>query len=333
MRLLEKTEPTLSVIMPSYNNDRFISDAIVSVLAQPLHLELIIIDDCSTDQSRVIIRTWMLKDNRVKAIFHEKNLGIAKTFNDGIGTAKGKYLALISSDDMFKPDALVEIVRILDSRSDCAAAILNAECIDAENRRLSFLFSEWRKKPSLTEGNFFRYLVNGNFVCTGVIRRSAIEKTGIRFNEQLKYLNDWMFWLDLSHSNRFLYLEQPYYRYRIHGAAATANPTDFSTDAKIHDMILRKYGIELDRSTKSKVLRSMALDYYYLGSSEKARHCLHQSFQMNVRPLGKLMVLLLIILSYQGTLFRFFATLWRHRFPVRILVSRYRRLQRRKDID
>lgn len=318
--------------MPSYNNDRFISNAIESVLTQPVRLELIIIDDCSTDRSRDIIRSWKLKDNRVKALFHDKNLGIAKTLNDGIDWAMGEYLALMSSDDMLKPNALVKVVSVLNSHSDDAAAVLNAECIDAENRRLGFLFSEWRKKPPIREGNLFRYLVNGNFICTGVLRRTAVEKPRIRFDEELKYHNDWLFWLDLSHSNKFLYVEQPCYRYRIHAATATANPNASATDVKIHEIILTKYGAELDRAARGRVFRNMALDYYWLGNFRLAKNYLYQSFHTNVRPLSKLLVLSMIVLSRQPALFRFFTTLWRYRFPNRILVSRYRSSSRNSEV-
>ena len=316
--------PAISIIMLSYNHGEFMSDAIASALNQNVDLELVVVDDFSTDESRSLSQTWAQKDSRVRVILHERNMGIAATANDGIESARGRYIALASSDDMFKRDSLATVVSLLDSREDIGAAILDAECIDSDNRKLGFRFSDWHGKPPVKEGYFFRYLVKGNFVCTGVVRKSVIEKTGIRFNRALKYVNDWMFWLDLSHSCKFAYLDSPVYRYRIHRSATSTTLTisgGFAADVAVYDMILEKYGRELDPQTKGHILRNMGVNYCLLGDFQKARWCLHLSFKRNRTPITKLMALSLIALSYQMTLFRTYVRLWRHRDPYRILAS------------
>lgn len=312
--------------MPSYNNDRFISDAISSVLAQPLDLELIIVDDCSTDRSRDIIGSWMRKDSRVKVVFHERNLGIAITANDGIELARGRYIAFASSDDMFIPNSLTNVVSFLDSREDIGVAVLDAECIGSNNSKLGFRFSQWNRKPPISEGNFLCYLVRRDFICTGVIRKSVLERTGIRYDKSLKYANDWMFWIDLSHSCKFAYLDQPVYRYRIHqGSVTSTKSRDFPTDVAIHDMILKKYDKELDLSTQGLVLRNMGVDYCFLRDFPRARSCLRRCLRMNRAPLAKLLVALLLASSYQMTIFRVFVNIWRHRRPFNIMASIHRR--------
>ena len=83
--------PLVSVFMKSYNHDRFISEAIESVLRQDFEdLELIIVDDGSTDASRQIIESYERQDHRIRSIFHERNLGITKVVNDGIDAATRK---------------------------------------------------------------------------------------------------------------------------------------------------------------------------------------------------------------------------------------------------
>ena len=92
----------VSVIMCSYNHQKYISEAIESVLNQTFpDLELIIIDDYSTDNSRKIIEDYQAKDERVRAFFHEKNMGIANTLNEGLKKVRGKFVSFIGSDVWF----------------------------------------------------------------------------------------------------------------------------------------------------------------------------------------------------------------------------------------
>src|SRR5665647_2754849 len=99
--------PLVSVVMPSYNHEEFVSESIESVLGQDFdNLELIIVDDASTDSSRQIIQKYAEEDTRIRVILHEANRGIAKTLNDGTEAAKGKFIAIIASDDVWARDKL-----------------------------------------------------------------------------------------------------------------------------------------------------------------------------------------------------------------------------------
>ena len=94
--------PFVSVLMPSYNHEEYLPEVITSVLNQTFkELELIIIDDCSKDKSKTIIESYQEKDKRIKAFFHERNLGLASTMNDLLSQASGKYIAFIDSDDVW----------------------------------------------------------------------------------------------------------------------------------------------------------------------------------------------------------------------------------------
>ena len=92
--------PLVSVIIPSHNHEKFVSEAIESVLGQDFDdLELIIVDDASTDASKQIIQKYEEEDARVRVILHETNCGISKTMNDGIESARGTFKALRNSRD------------------------------------------------------------------------------------------------------------------------------------------------------------------------------------------------------------------------------------------
>jgi len=109
----------LSVITPTYNAERYIKDAINSILLQTLpDFEFIILDDCSTDNTWEIIKQFAEKDNRIIAIENENNLGIAGNRNKGISLAKGKYIVWQDADDISIIGRLEKQYQFMEKNSD-----------------------------------------------------------------------------------------------------------------------------------------------------------------------------------------------------------------------
>lgn len=99
--------PKVSVLMPAYNVEKYIAEAIESILNQTFtDFEFIIIDDCSTDKTWEIIQKYAKKDKRIIAIKNEENLKLSTTLNKGIDICKGEYIARMDSDDWSYPDRL-----------------------------------------------------------------------------------------------------------------------------------------------------------------------------------------------------------------------------------
>jgi len=305
--------PLISVVMPSYNHERYINDAINSVTSQGIrNIELIIIDDFSSDGSQRIIQEWVAKDCRIKAIFHCENEGISRTTNDGIKAAQGKYVVLTASDDMFKQGAFEKIIELLESSEKLGAALLDGECIDHRNRNTGVLFSEMHGKPSTLQGSFLKDLVSGNFVCTGVVRRNIIEKHQIFFNEKMKYLNDWLFWVDLSSVCDFIFVTEPLYYYRIHGTNTSLKfRHNMRTDDELRaiDIILRKYGEILDNESKFKLLYEKGHSYLALRNYGLAREYFYQCLQLSSESLNDVKTSMYILSTYFPRLFEYFADL------------------------
>lgn len=104
----------ISVIIPSYNSSKYILKTVNSVLQQTYeNFEIIIVDDCSKDNTREVIRELSEQDNRVRYIFQEKNGGAAVARNTGIENAKGRYIAFLDSDDIWESDKLSIQIRYL----------------------------------------------------------------------------------------------------------------------------------------------------------------------------------------------------------------------------
>ena len=105
--------------MPAYNAEKFISDSIKSVLAQTYpNFELIVIDDCSPDQTVEIVQNYVSKDKRVKILKKEKNQGVAEARNTGLNYAKGDFVAFLDSDDKWVEDKLEKQLAVLKERND-----------------------------------------------------------------------------------------------------------------------------------------------------------------------------------------------------------------------
>ena len=104
--------PLVTVLMPVYNGEKYLSQAIDSILNQTFtDYELLIIDDCSSDHSTNIIKTYV--DKRIKLIINKRNIGQTKTLNKGIDLAMGKYIARIDQDDMYHKDKLLKQINMV----------------------------------------------------------------------------------------------------------------------------------------------------------------------------------------------------------------------------
>jgi glycosyltransferase involved in cell wall biosynthesis len=99
--------PTVSVIIPCYNYGHYLPQAVASVLEQPgVDVDVLIIDDCSTDGSQEVVLRLAAEDDRVTAILHEKNARHIATYNEGLALARGDYVVLLSADDLLAPGSL-----------------------------------------------------------------------------------------------------------------------------------------------------------------------------------------------------------------------------------
>jgi glycosyltransferase involved in cell wall biosynthesis len=271
--------PLVSVGMASYNHEKFISEAIESVLGQDFDdLELIIVDDASTDSSRQIIQKYAAKDSRVSVILHEANCGIAKTANDCIAAAKGKFLASIASDDVWMKDKLSKQLAVLESNKDLVVWS-EGEIIDEGGQPVGLSFSEGVKGVSREKsGDIFLELVRGGghiFGSTLLLKRANLG--GILFDERLVYANDWKFYLDLAAKYEFYYVQEPLAQYRIHANNTWGvNPEgqkrglDYQDQILVREYVLNQYPHRMSVEAKALQLEQLGSLYYALGQNRKA---------------------------------------------------------------
>ena len=217
-------EIIVSIIMPSYNQADYLPKAIESVITQSFRdFELIIIDDCSEDDSKLIAKRYSLIDNRVKLISHSKNMGRSQSRNDGIEAARGRYIAFIDSDDEWKSHKLERQLSEIELNS--AVIYSNAELIDHNSKYIGKLFSEMINLDTFhANGNIFNDLINSNFVChqSILVPKKYIDE--LRFDSSLKYIQDYDLNISLSASFLFKYIDEPLTKYRLHGKNSIYQP-------------------------------------------------------------------------------------------------------------
>lgn len=219
-----QTTPLISVVIPCYNHERFILQAVNSVLNQTYeNLELIVIDDGSKDRCAEILSK--IEDPRYTFIAQE-NRGANNTINRGLALAKGKYLAILNSDDVFYADRLRRCVVYLEDHLDISMVSTYIEIIDERGRGKGFKeawknMEPWmlpdRAHSYVVTSDFSRNLIAANFIATTsnmVFTRELYEQIGGMRN--LRYAHDWDFALRAVEKSKCALLEKPLLQYRVH---------------------------------------------------------------------------------------------------------------------
>lgn len=178
--------PKVSVIMPTYNAERYLRSSINSILNQTYqNFELIIIDDCSTDATPTILEEYSEKDDRVKTITNRKNLGPAKSRNKGIKMARGKYIAVQDSDDISLPERLERQVEYLERNKDVVILGTSAYIIDDEGEPIG------EDTVPVEDKKIRKILSRRNCLYHGSVmfHRKKVESLGF-YREKFKYAHD-----------------------------------------------------------------------------------------------------------------------------------------------
>jgi glycosyltransferase involved in cell wall biosynthesis len=264
--------PAVSVLMPVRNGERFIAEAIESILSQTLEdLELIILDDGSTDSTPKILEDLARRDDRIA--IHRKSPGrnLSETLNLGASLAKAPLLARLDADDLALPDRLELQLRFLDEHPQVTLLGGQALLIDENGRE----FGE-AHYPLDDEALHEALLTTNPFVHSAVVmRRDVFEEVG-GYREIFVHSEDLDLWLRIAEGRKLANLPETLVKYRLHGnqqtlrkqedqaihsAAARASaqaragggPDPFEVDAKIDEELLLAHGVSREEITASVV--------------------------------------------------------------------------------
>ncbi len=175
----------ISVIMPVYNSEAYLDVAINSVLSQNVDLEIIAVDDCSTDSSRNILLEISERDSRVKAYFNESNIGVASVRNKALGFAEGEYVAFCDSDDILPSGAYAALIS-----EACGYDIVVGAHADLYDDGTTDPVCRVNKND---RESLFKSLFTVSCLWTKLIRREFITSNGLSFDPKMKIGEDVVF--------------------------------------------------------------------------------------------------------------------------------------------
>lgn len=213
----------VSIILPVHNGEKYLSDAIDSILKQTyVNFELIIVDDKSTDNSLSIAKEYQLVDSRIKIIVNEENLKLPRSLNRGFEEAQGEYLTWTSDDNIYFDNAIFDMVKYLD-----------------QNQEVHFVYADMEKIDS--KGNCIGYAksnVNDMYVynCIGacfLYRKECREWIG-EYDSDMFLVEDYDYWIRISQKYTIGHISETLYSYRLH-----ANSLTMSRMQKIGEQLLK----------------------------------------------------------------------------------------------
>jgi len=209
--------PAVSVVVPSYNYARYLGECMESILCQSLRdLEVIVIDDASTDDTAAVLSRFA-GDRRAQVIRHQRNVGHLKTYAEGIGAARGRYLVLMSADDRcMDPNAFDRQVRVLEEH-ETVGFVYSATAIIDEWGNVMGITRPWERdfvRSGLDEFAALLFADHINHSGTMVRRQCYFDQGG--YDEALPNSCDWEMWLRLSAHYDVGYIADPLHGYRLH---------------------------------------------------------------------------------------------------------------------
>lgn len=204
--------PKVSIVLPTYNGEKYIKESIESILSQTLtDWELIIVNDCSKDTTASIISEYASEDDRIKIITNEQNQKLPESLNIGFRQACGEYLIWTSDDNMYKPQALKTMADYLDSNQECPMVCTAMDVIDADGVYLYTMTDYSDEKMLYTNcvGACFMY------------RYEVMKKIGDYDNDKF-LVEDYDYWLRIFFNyGKIDFIDKNIYKYRIHEQSLT----------------------------------------------------------------------------------------------------------------
>lgn len=254
--------PCVSVVMPVYNGEIYLKDALQSILNQSLkNIEIIIVNDGSTDNSIDIIESF--SDKRIKLI-NQENRGLAKSLNTAVYAASAKYIARMDADDICHKDRLLEQFNFLEKNSSYVIVGTNALYIDKDGVELyksNCFTNDEEIKKNLPKTPFFHSSV--------MFLRDVFVAAGGYFEKIPQFGEDAILWNKMSKYGKFCNLEGIYLKYRIVPSSITAKKFNYpGIDAVVHKLCIEEVvsDEEISKILASKNIpsKNVVLSNYYL---------------------------------------------------------------------
>lgn len=255
--------PRFSVILPTYDGEAYVTEAIESVLQQDFSdFELVLVDDGSEDSTPEIIETFGTEP-RIRSRIRDENEGIARTMNEAAELANGELLAFIDQDDLWAPDKLARH-HAAHEANGADVVYSDATVIDEEGRELEHHSTPMPEQPGAELVD--QLFAHSNFIysfTSATVRKTAWEDVG-GFDDRVRCCVDFDFWVRLADGHEFRHLPEPLIKRRVHSANTSLQRSPMFDDSMyvLHKAQLDQPDIGWGRH-KSDFHLSRAKEAYY----------------------------------------------------------------------
>lgn len=254
---IEMENIRISVVIPTFNSDKYIIRTLKTVFSQTsLPYEIVIVDDGSIDKTVEVIQNYLENYeplfNNIK-IIQQKNSGAGAARNNGIRNATGNWIAFLDSDDIWDDHKLEMVEEVIKKNPDITMIAHNEYMINEgtlNEKKLCLLHEHYNR-----EGNLFLQLYQGNLFSTScmTIRKNIIEKAGL-FDETLYSAQDYDLWIRVSKYGKLYYMDKPLGTYVMRKGNITSNTY---RRYKCEMKICRKYIDDLKEILSEEIVKKM----------------------------------------------------------------------------
>lgn len=229
---MQNKEKLVSIVLPVYNGEKYLKLSIESILEQTYkNWELIIIDDCSSDNSANIAKEFAMIDDRISYYLNESNLKLPRALNKGFSLSKGEYLSWTSDDNIYFPNAIERMVKTLENEHT-EFVFATCDIIDSEGNVIEILKAPMDYKKSIIGGN----CVGACFLYT----RNVYITVG-DYNPEMLLVEDYDYWLRIFAKFEVSNIQDILYKYRWHDGALTSTEKKDKINAMCEKVILDNY--------------------------------------------------------------------------------------------
>ena len=256
-------QSVVSVIMPAYNGEKYIGEAIESIQKQSYqNWELIIVEDCSTDRTLSVIEGY-LQDPRIKLFRNEHNLGIAASRNKAMELARGEYIAIQDDDDLSLPDRLETGVILLDEHPEIKAVAGYWVRVDETGKDILSIHNAY-KNPRYVRACLLLQDCIGNG--SAMFRKDFAVKYHLKYRDHMLGMEDYGFWIDFSKHGNISAVDRIVYKQRQH----LSQETEKRTSVDQQERRIRFLELQKEAITREGIrLSQEELDILYTMAGEK----------------------------------------------------------------
>lgn len=261
--MASSSNPSITVLLPVYNAEAFVGEAIESILLQTFtDFELLIINDGSTDGSKKIIESF--KDQRIRFVDNEKNIKLIATLNKGIDLAKGKYIARMDADDISLPNRLEMQFRFMENHPDVGICGTGFETFGKEQKVVKY--------PERDEDirTMMLYQIP---LChaTAILRRKVFINANLFFNSKFLHAEDYELWTRVADYTKLANIQDVLYMVRTHKGSVSQQYKDIQhwNTIQIIKKYFQKVGVNLTDEEVEK-FRNIAYSVFPVDKEEVA---------------------------------------------------------------